>query len=102
MTTIEKLEMLNLFVEVLIFLCVVRILTLCVVSVDQMPDRPDSEPSQPDLMEVALANIAMRKMQIQLRELLVYGEPDDLKDLMAEYMRLKDAQDKKDLDAKQK
>ena len=47
---------------------------------------------QPDLMQVALANVAMRKMQVQLRELLMFGEPDDLKDLMAEYMRLKEAQ----------
>lgn len=57
---------------------------------------------KPDLMEQALTNIAMRKMQIQLRELLVYGEPDDLKDLVAEYMRLREEQEKKDLNAEQK
>jgi hypothetical protein len=68
----------------------------------QSPLAVECKSDKPDLMEQALTNIAMRKMQIQLRELLVYGEPDDLKDLMAEYMRLKDAQDKKDPDVEQK
>jgi hypothetical protein len=96
MTTIEKLEMLNLFVEVLIFLCVVRILTLYVVSVDQVPDRPDSEPSQQDLMEQAMHNISMRHMQKELRELMAFGEPNHMRDLVAEYMRLREEKDKKD------
>lgn len=56
----------------------------------------ESKSEKPDLMEVAMANIAMRKMQLQLRELLVYGEPNEMHELMREYMRLKEAEDKKE------
>lgn len=96
MSTTEKLQILTLFLEVLIFLLIVRKVLMCAPDASAWEDRLSLEPSKPDLMEQALLNISMRKMQLQLRELLVYGEPDDLKDLMNEYMRLKGEQEEKE------
>jgi hypothetical protein len=93
MTTAEKLQVLNVYLILMILLLVGKLYS-AYWHAERKADRAAQEPS--DLMEIAMKNIAMRKMQLQLRELLVYGEPDDLKDLMAEYMRLKEAQDKKD------
>lgn len=97
MSSAEKFQVISLFLEVLIFFFVVRMLALYQA---ESADLPDLEESKPDLMEQALTNIALTKMQKELRELMAYGEPDDLKALVAEYMRLKEAKEVRELIAR--
>jgi hypothetical protein len=93
MTTAEKLQVLNVYLILMILLLVGKLYSAC-WHAEREADRAVQEP--PDLMEIAMTNIAMRKMQLQLRELLVYSEPTEMHELLREYMRLKEAQDKKD------
>lgn len=54
---------------------------------------------KPDLMDIALTNIAMDKMRKDIREMLVYAEPTPMHDLLREYMRLRE---QKDMNAEKK
>jgi len=92
MTTTEKLQVLNVFLILMILLLVGKLYSAYWHS--EQEARAIQEP--PDLMEQALVNISMRKMQLQLRELLVYSEPNEMHELLREYMRLRDEQDKKE------
>lgn len=59
----------------------------------------ESKADKPDLMEQAMHNISMRHMQKELREILAFSEPNHMRDLVVEYMRLKEAEQTKETNA---
>lgn len=57
------------------------------------PDVGKSEP--PDMLQQAIINVAIHDMERKLRELLVYGEQNEISSVLREYLRLKDESEKK-------
>lgn len=100
MTTTEKLQMLTLFLEVIIFFLIVRKVLMCASEGAAMAERLEAGQEKPDLMEQAMHNISMRHMQKELREILAFSEPNHMRDLVVEYMRLREEQEKKETDVK--